>query len=624
MNEHRYGRLAIVAIVLATCTLVPTSWYAAFHCDELVAMRHAGDFGRGDFGNPGRPGLLWLILAPLTWLEPALGMRLGRLVALLASLLTLCGVWVVAERRAEGDESTEGAGWRGVAALGLLVTSISWQSHAFELRTDTFVTALCFPIALLMWRNRPGWRRMVTAGLMLGAIGLISQKSLYNGVALGAAWLVWVALIGRPLEPGRRIRLGLLAAGAAVLLVLAWYALMIGISGEGSDFASKNLTTAVNTGFNTTTKLASKVKYTRLSAFRGLGVWALFVPGVVAAAIGFRRRPHLAAMSVVALVMLGTITVHRGFWRYYIASFEPFMAVVSGALLGSACSWLHRRLHLAVGLLLLVAVLGGLAGLGAKSWRPMVQVDNQLQLQLMHDAREAFPEPVPYWDSVGIISGYPETTFFGTGKTRQGARALRGERMYVDMARERRPRFFVRDYMTRDKYMGKSERRWIWRQYLPYRPNLYLHGGRMRVTDELATQEVEILVEGIYTVWLYGGWQGEAFVDGARVQHEQEIELETGSHRLAARTDSRLPAQLWLLLGAGRVPGTDRVDHHRDYSMYPPLLRNRYQRYDRGKSSRADLLSPPWSPGLTDEEFESRVRRHGRMQSRRDEKLGVP
>ena len=613
-----------MAIVLAACTLVPTSWYAAFHCDELVAMRHAGDFGRGEFGNPGRPGLLWFILAPLTWLEPALGMRLGRLAALLASVLTLCGVWFVAEQRRDGEEPGEGAGWRGVAALGLLVTSISWQSHSFELRTDTFVTALCFPIALLMWRNRPGWRRMLAAGLMLGAIGLISQKSLYNGVALGAGWLVWVALVGRPLEPGRRIRLGLLAAAAAVLLVLAWYALMTGLSGEGTDFASKNLTTAVNTGFNTTTKLASKIKYTRISAFRGLGIWALFVPGVVAAVIGFRRRPHLVAMSVVALVMLGTITVHRGFWRYYIASFEPFMAVVSGALLGSACSWLHRRLHLAVGVLLMVAVLGSLVVLGGKSWRPILQVDNQLQLQLMHNARDAFPEPVPYWDSIGILSGYPETTFFGTGKTRQTARGQRGERMYVDMARERKPRFFVRDYMTRDKYLGKSERRWLWRQYLPYRPNLYLHGGRMRVAAQLASQEVEILVDGVYTVWFYGGWQGDGLVDGQPVAHRQELQLEAGLHTLAGRTDHRGAAQLWLLLGAGREPETERISEHRDYSMYPPLLRHRYQRYDRGKKSKSDLLSPPWSPELTDEQFQARARRHGKVQSERDEALGVP
>lgn len=617
-------KLALVAVVLAVCTLLPTSWYAAFHCDELVALRHAGDFGRGDFGNPGRPGLLWLVLAPITWLDPVLCARLGRLAALAASALTLLGVWVVAERRAEGDEEQGGAGWRGVAALGLLVTSMSWQSHSFEVRTDTFVTAMCFPIALLLWRNRPGWRRTLTAGLMLGAIGLISQKSLYNGVALGAGWLTWIALAGRPLEPGRRVKLILLATGAAILAVLAWYALMIGVSGEGSGFASKNLTTAINTGFNTTTKLASKVKYTRLSAFRGLGVWALFVPGLIVAWIRFRKRPHLAAMSVVALVMLATITVHRGFWRYYIASFEPFMAVVAGAFLGGVCSWLHRRLHLAVGVLVMVLVLAGLTMLGAGTWSKMVQVDNQLQLTLMRNAHDAFPEPVPYWDSVGMLPGYPETTFFGTGRTRQGARALRGDRMYVDMARERKPRFFIRDYMTRDKYLRGSERRWVWRQYLPYRPNLHLAGARMRVGHELATQEVEILVDGVHTVWFYGDWDGEALLDGRPLEHRQEIELEAGKHILAGRSRSAGRSQLWLILGAGREPDTDRIERHRDYSMYPPLLRNRYQRYDRSSNSRADLLSPPWSPGLTDADFRARAVRHGKKQAKRDDQLGVP
>jgi len=616
--------LPIVAVGLAVCTVLPTSWYAAFHCDELVALRHAGDFGRGDFGNPGRPGLLWLALAPITWLDPVLCARLGRLAALIASALTLVGVWVVAERRFEGETDGSGAGWMGVAALGLLVTSMSWQAHAFEVRTDTFVTALCFPIALLLWRNRPGWRRVVAAGLMLGAIGLISQKSLYNGVALGAGWLVWIALAGRPLEPRRRLKLILLAGGAAVLFVLAWYAVMIGLSGEGTDFASKNLTTAVNTGFKTTTKLASKVKYTRISAFRGLGVWALFVPGLVYAWVGARKRPWLAAMSVVALVMIATITVHRGYWRYFIASYEPFMAVVSGAALGGLCAWLHRRLHFAAGAAVMALVLGGLTVLGWGTWTTMIQVDNQLQIALMRNAHEAFPEPVPYWDSIGVMPGYPETTFFGTGKTRQGARRLRGDRMYVDMARERRPRFFVRDYMTRDKYLRGAERGWVWRQYLPYRPNLYLHGGRMHVGRQLAAQSTQLLVDGTYTVWFYGGWEGEAMVDGEPVQHRDEIELEAGMHNLAARARREPRGQLWLLLGAGREPETERVEQHRDYSMYPNLLRQRYQRYDRRKKDRADLLSPPWSPGLSDEDFQSRSRRHARRQAERDRKLGVP
>lgn len=623
MTESGRRRLvAIAAIGAGVATLLPSAWLAAFHCDELVALRHAGDFGRGDFGNPGRPGLLWLALAPLTWLDPVACARLGRLAAVVASALTLCGVWTLAER-AESDEVGPAApGWRGMAAVGLLATSMSWQSHSFEVRTDTFTTALSFPIALLLWRQRPSWRRAVAAGLLLGAIGLVSQKSLYNGVALAAGTAAWLGLAARPLLPGRRLATGLVVVAAAAGLVLAWYLAMAVVSGEGGDFADRNLSTAVKTAFSGTTPLASKIKYTRLSALRGIGVWALFVPGAVAAALAWRRRPALLAMVAVSLAMIGTITVHRGFWRYYIASFEPFMAVVSGSLLGGLCCWLHRRVHLAAGAGLLAGTLLGLGVAGADQWRSMLQVDNRLQIRLMRDIAEAFPDPVPYWDSIGIAPGYPETTFFGTGTTRNGVRARMGDEMYIDLARERRPRFFVREYMTRDRYMRGREQRWLWRHYVPFRPNLYLHGGRVAARKgDPAQAEVDLLVGGTFTVWFYGGWSGQAKVDGHPVAHRQEIELAEGRHRLDAAPEDK-DGQLWVILGAGRQPGTDRVSEHRDYSMYPPLLRHRYQLYDRTRKSPSDLLSPPWSPGLPEHEFEARARRHGKVQERREERMG--
>ena len=146
----------------------------------------------------------------------------------------------------------------------------------------------------------------------------------------------------------------------------------------------------------------------------------------------------------------------------------------------------------------------------------------------------------------------------------------------------------------------------------------------MRVSRELATQDVELLVDGTYTVWFYGDWRGEALLDGEPVEHRQELDLAAGTHMLAARSDGRGQPQLWLLLGAGREPETSRTSQHRDYSMYPPLLRNRFQRYDRGLRSQSDLLSPPQSPGLTSQEFQERLRRHSSQQTRRDTRVGSP
>ena len=204
--------------------------------------------------------------------------------AVLASLLTLGLVGLLASRRKEDGV------WGLLAAGGLLVTSLGWQTHAFEVRTDTYTAPLTLAAAALLFRSRVSARSAVAAGLLVGAAGLISQKSIYNGVALGVGWIVFQVLVARA-EPLRTtLRTAGIAALAAGLSVAGWYGGMGVLSGSES-FVSDNLGTAVDTGFAQVWPLAKNLGTIGATASRALALWVFAPIALIAAVWHGRSRP---------------------------------------------------------------------------------------------------------------------------------------------------------------------------------------------------------------------------------------------------------------------------------------------------------------------------------------------
>ncbi len=614
------GALA-VALLGGAAALLYIGQVAAFHCDETNVWRHAARFAEGDFHAPGRPGLLWLALAPLLWLDdPVLVARGFRVVAALASILALVGVASLSARD-DGRDGGERA-WTAALAIALLVTCGGWLKYAFEVRTDTFVVALTLAAMAQLWRPDPGLRRAAIAGGFVAAAGLVSQKSVYNAAAIGAGWAVYVlATQGwRDLRP--RLREGAVAAGVTATAMAAWFGLLALVSDRGGAAVTHTFEVAKRTGFGTDITLEDKLENLSMVFESGPAVWviaALAVPWLLVTA---RRRPLVAASLTAALVLVATIQVHRGFRPYYIASMIPYLAIPAGALLAATGAALARRAPPAVAVVLVAAAVGGSIYASREVPGPLVATNNRHQIRVMEDIREAFPEPVPYWDMIGLVPGYPEMAFLGTGPQRRifRKRATDRHRAFMERARERRPRFFIADYMSRTKYLTKTERRWHWRHFLPYRDNLYLHGGRMLVRDEARSQQVELLVDGEYTVWLRGGWEGEASVDGRAVEHREVLTLEAGPHTLRGAGGD---GELWVILGAGVEPTADDVRDQVDWSMYPHDPRDRFQHYDR-KRNLCDLRTPLWDPTMTDRKARGRERRHRKFQAQQNERVGTP
>jgi len=608
-------RLLAIVLFVGLLSMLPGAIHGSFHCDEVNVFRHVSNFAAGQFGEPGRPGLLWLVLAPTLWVgDVATSMGLMRASAVLASLFTLGLVALLASRRPEDGP------WGLVGAGGLLITSLAWQTHAFEVRTDTYTAPLTLAAAALLLRDRVSTREAIAAGALVGAAGLVSQKSIYNGVGLAAAWLLFHALASRPLDISRRLKTAGLAVLTAGLVVGGWYGAMA--LGSGSEtFVADNLGTAVQTGFSQVWSLEKNLGTLGGTAGRSPLLWGLAPLAAVFALAGRRARPTQLAVGLIGGVLVATIVVHRGFRPYFVASFEPYLAVLSGGALGSVgaevCRRVGGRAGVAAGAAVLLLALGWTANHNRDGAAALLATDNSKQLQVVADATEAFPEPVPYWDSVGLLPGYPETTFFGTGPSRTIKRKKSPGNMYVRLAREGKPRFFIRNYMTRDLYLRPDEQRWVWRHFVPYRDNLNLLGGRIRVGDGPKAGPMEVLVAGEYTVKFLGGWAGEATVDGAPVKDGDVVTLAEGTTRLAATTDGH--GDLALYLGAGRTPREDLTD----WSMYPRLRRDRYQQYDR-RGKPADLLTPPNDPTMTPKTHRARTKKHEHARKKRRHDLAQP
>ncbi len=620
----RWLRLLLgAAIVAGAASLLPSALTAALHCDETNVFRHVTRFQHGDFIRPGRPGLLWLLLLPLNYLpSPVQSVHGFRLMSVLASAVTLFFVAGLA-LRPRGDEPapTRAGAWGALTAVMLLATSGDWRGHAFEVRTDTYAIPLTLGAMALLLRPNPRRAQLVVGGLLFAAAGLVSQKSVFNVVAIGAAWALYLLVAARPLRPGLRfLNVGIVAATTAAAMA-GWFAILGLLEGHVGAVAQTTVQVGLDTAFRAGVSMADKKEVLVRCLSRGTWVWAMALAAVPACIALARRVPRSLAAALIGLLLLGTIKVHSGFRVYYVASFEPYLVLAVAGPAGLGLAWLHRRAHALLPLLLVAAVGWQAWGIARPFEEKILRTDNALAMSVLEDVAELFPDPVPYWDGLALVPGYYETTFLNTGATRTKIRRQRGGSAYIKLAREHKPQFFVRTYMSRDRYMHPRERTWHWTHFVPLRPNLYGAGGRIRASSSRPMKgDAEILTAGEYRVWFLGGWKGTARVDGQRVKHNQVITLSEKTVKLVADAKHGR-GELWLIHGTDRLPELTRSERQVDWSFFALDWRSRYGHYDKD-ATYADLLTPRNDPTMNHRRWKVRKRRHAEWQKKRQRRAG--
>lgn len=576
----RLQLLAAAACVAAVLT--PLALTTTYHCDELNAVRHAALFAEGDFRVPGRPGLLWFALSPLFALPtPPSILVAARLLSVLATALAAV-LWLGLATREVGRTAA-------LAALVLLIASPNFMGHCFEIRTDTFVLPIALLLLTLLCRTSPSRHAGWVAGILVASALLISQKSVYFVGALHAAALLFALLSGGRQGAWAQARRLAVMDGVGLALVLAYYGVLIALNGGVEGFLDEHLGAAASTAFDSY-PLDRKARGLWHSTWETPLLYLAAVAGMVLAARQGRRRPLLAAFAVLDLLLLSTIFFHRGFFHYYVASMEPFHALLAALTL--ATLWeVAREGRRAPRILGWVAVVGIAAAVvwGGVRWHRFFQVHKGYQEAVMHTVMEAFDDDVQVFDGIGLLPGYPQPGFFMTKGGRDAYRAKHPTDGLIRLWRDPPARVYVYDYMTRTRYLTATERRYVRDHYVPYRDNVRLLGWRF---DPAARRKgeptAEILVPGPYTVWFAGGWSGEVTLDGGPATHGQTVDLPAGELPLSV-SDRIGDGELWLLIGADRAPDEEAVD----YSMFPILNRKRYQRYTRA----GDLATPPNCPG---------------------------
>jgi len=593
---------ALLGLLLAASAawLVAYGLRAAFHSDELNVLWHAMRFATGEVGNPGRPGLLFLVLAPVIWLgKPATILLGGRAASIAAAAATL-GLLAWLGRPQDGEDAR--GTLRAPLAVLLAITAGLWATPGIELRTDTFTTPLSLLAVAVLWRRRWTPRTAAIAAGVVAAAVLISQKSAYNTVGLAAAWL----LAGPTLNPdvGRvkaRLRDGALAIGVGAGLLLLWFFGLSLASSEGTDVLRTTVGTAANTAFGAGITAEQKGKWLLDAYERAPLLWTLAGPGFLVAVV--RKVRPTVAVGFVAIALLAVFPIHRGFFPYYIASIEPLLALPAAEAL-LALGALGARLGGLAGRPRWGAAVAAMAMAGGFWWshdggREAIEqgwgVTNQPQMELTRTVDAMFPEPVPYLAGINLVPGYPELGGYLTSQNREAKRKARGNFISA-LLREAPARFFVRDYMSRQKYLRTGEKQLLYNSYLPVAPNLYVHGARIRweAGQGQGILKIQVFIDGEYSV----ARRGEApeapvlvEVDGRGIAPGDRIPLSAGFHdvRVGAASEG---GELWLVLGENaplEVPRTP-IDH----SMFPKDRndsRSRYQRYDR-KRQGWDLMPP--------------------------------
>jgi len=608
------------SVLLALCVGVPLlavllvySQRAALHSDEFNALLHAHKFVLGDFSNPGRPGLLWLLMMPLFLFDdPATIVLLSRVLAWGAVGAGAVAIAWMGVPHASPDEDRGSDPWLvALPALSLILLFVSgyYAPHSIEVRTDTFTTALALWVVWLLWRRPCSAWRLPVAAVLVGASVLISQKAVYATGGLALAWLL-AAPARSPDHPGWKgmAREVGVALGVSGVVVGGWYLALSVLSG-GGGFVTRNIATARNTAFGGGVSDQDKLKWLTEALERDPVLFAGAALAVVPALWWRKRDGRPLALLIVGATMLGVLYVHRGYFPYYIASALPFFALPAafGLLrMAAGIAALLGRLAFPRWAAVGVATTALLAGLtyglqqSSESLPKAHAVTMNLQLDLLEDVQAVFPESVPYLAGIGVVPGYTELAGYMTGDRRRARRSV-DRNFFRTIVRKQKPRFFVRTYMTRDNYLRSKEAQEIYRSFLPYRPNIYVHGGRAAWNSESpgGKRTVRLLFDGPYTVrfrqredepnpWLK--------VDGTPLRDGQVVQLTEGKHSLQVGPAER-PGEVWLIAGEGTQP--EPMGAHLDYSRMPKdrgKSRLRYQRYDN-RRAQWDLMPPPGSVG---------------------------
>lgn len=514
----------------------------AFNWDELHLLAVAWRTGESGFEPTGRPGLMQVLLAPLTALPPsheeAIGLARGLAWGISGAVYALTGLL---GRALFGPAA-------GALAMALLLTETTFLERSVEVRTDTPASALALAGAWIATRRRSPPGEAAGFGVM-GIAALFSQKALYPA----AAWGVARALLPSPAAredrgisggrapPRRWVRVlplgGLLAAGGTVA---AWYGVVAWIApGSFPEFVGRTVVGALGEARDPYYVQAVGWRWALQGLARNPVFWGLpLVAAGLAAADGARGAPVSAerrAGLAVAATVLAMAAFHAARFPYLALTLAPPWAIACGPLIEDVGRRLARAWR---GPLLAAALLAPVAA------RTPVLLQDQAadQRDLLARVEGLFPPDTPYWDPHDLLFRHPNEVgeIFTKGVAALTDGGPEAWEEYQEKLRGATPVFYVWSWRVRD--LPRAVRRFLADRYVRLHGNLYVSGFQAG-PEGGTTLRREFLAAGPYRVRVAGAEGLE--VDGLPVEDGGIAHLPAGWHRFDLREGTRMVRVRW-------------------------------------------------------------------------------
>ncbi|MDJ0848747.1 MAG: hypothetical protein QNK04_10240 [Myxococcota bacterium] len=564
-GASRRVRLAVaVGVGLGLALVLGTQVAAAFrtnvHWDEF-GLLHQVDITRatGVFESGGRPGLSTVLLLPFVERcdDEVSVIRRARLLWVLFTGAFLAGlvVWVAALRE-------DGGGWLdGALALALLALVPAFLESSVQVRTDQIALAggAWGGALLLASRGRPAFAAV--AGVAFGLGLLASQKLVYVAALAGLLALgqLWIAGEWRPRRDA--LRVVLLAAGAA--LVVVGFRLATEQSFEVPEQAAAR---APITGAAVGESLSRFEFYRRTIGWsQYLGILPTLVPHLALLALlgcasfagpgdGPSRRRLALAWAVLALG-LAVALFHAAAFRYFWMTLGVFPAVALGLARREIGEVLPKppQAPRTIAFAGLAAVLAVPAGLELTLRLRDTQEVQRASLGFIH--RNFDRGAAGFHPERGLFcqdGSQPRFTWFSQHiHLRYGgdpaARDRNARRLIASFRDE--PVLFILQSFRLNQFPAEVTGFWQ-EHYQPYRDSVFVAGRRL-AGQRGERSRFELIVPGPYR-WLPRGTPAALSIDGRVVEPGDVVSFEPGTHEATFLAD--LPDGM-LVLALAEPPG---------------------------------------------------------------------
>lgn len=464
------GRIALIASALLLAAKLVLVRRINVNWDEFLFLSQVHALIRGELSSVFQSAYTHLF----TWL-PFLGDEMTQILTARALMMALFAVNVVLIVRLASRWASPATVW--FAPLCYLAMS-PVLTHGGSFRADSLIAPLSICALVLITEPTQSRRKLIGAGLCVGAAVAVSAKAVFVLPVLLA--LEWATAAGASRTRHQVLeRLVIMGAVAVIVAGVAFgahaWSLPPAADADVQRFASGAARkTLLDTSF------VPRWDHLRVTLLRDKASWALLAIGFF---VALRRRQWAALACALSLAPL--LVYRNAFPYYYVVMLAPACVLVPFAVEGLRSIASRGAPPREVGWVpIAIAVLLIFQGGVRVQW--LSPDDQQQQRETIAAVHAIFPKPVPYIDHSGMIASFRKVNFFMSSWGVETYRATGKSFMREAIERYRPPLLLVNraeldSSAYRFYYLLPEDQRLIREFYVPYWGAIHVAGAHVEV-----------------------------------------------------------------------------------------------------------------------------------------------